>query len=242
VPAVRPSTANKNTRTLVALWHEAIDQDRNEQPAKRIKPLREDLDALPCWTPDELARLLASSRQQRPVKRLPCPTDAFFLALVLVAYDTASRISAIMAATPADLDWGTGRLTLRAKTTKGRKCKVVGLSDQTLAAVKAIYNPSWAYLFPWPFDRSQRPWRSLTDRLKQILQRAGLPDGRIHLWHKIRRTTATELTIKEGIEAARKHLDHSAESVTRRYLDPRRLDETKHSAAILPRPQIDAGG
>jgi hypothetical protein len=97
-------------------------------------------------------------------------------------------------------------------------------------------------LFPWPFDRSQRPWRSLTDRLKQILQRAGLPDGRIHLWHKIRRTTATELTIKEGIEAARKHLDHSAESVTRRYLDPRRLDETKHSAAILPRPQIDAGG
>ena len=238
VKQAKPATANKNVRTLVALWYEAIDQNFNSQSKQRIRPLKEDLDNLPCWEPQDVSAILKSCRQEPPELFLPCPTDCFWLALLLVVYDTGSRISAIMAATPADLDWTSGTLTLRAGTTKGHKCQVFGLSDQTLQALKAVHDPQRAYLFPWPYDRSQPGWRALTRRLKRILTRAGLPSSKIHLWHKVRRTTATELTIAQGLEAAKEHLGHSSDRVTKRYVDRRRLDQTKRNARLLPRPTL----
>ena len=238
VPKVKPATANKSVRTLVALWYEAIDQGHNAQPKKRIRPLKEELDNLPCWEPADVTAILKSCRQEPQELFLPCPTDCFWLALLLVVYDTGSRISAIMEATPADLDWTAGTLTLRAGTTKGRKCQVFGLSDQTLEALKAVCDPQRAWIFPWPYDRSQPGWRALTRRLKRILTRAGLPNSKIHLWHKVRRTTATELTIASGLNAAKEHLGHSSDRVTKRYIDRRRLDDTKRNARILPRPQL----
>lgn len=237
-PAVKPPTANKNTRTLLAIWNEAIDQGINGHPKKRIKPLKEDLDNLPSWEREEMAAILASCKQEPQELFLPCPTDAFWFALLLVIYDTGSRISAIMDATPADLDWATGTLTLRAKTTKGRKCQVFSLDPQTLEALKPVYDASRAYVFPWPYGRTNRDWRSLRNRYKRILARAGLPAEKIHLFHKLRRTTATELTIASGLAAAREHLGHSAESVTKRYIDRRRLDDTKRNARLLPRPTL----
>lgn len=234
----KPATANKNVRTLLALWNEAVDQGLNVSPKKRIRPLKEELDNLPCWEPRDLAAILASCRQEPQELFLPCPTGDFWFALILVVYDTGSRISAIMEASPADLDHRSGTLTLRAKTTKARKCQVFGLSDQTLEALRSVYDPSRAWIFPWPYDRTQPGWRALTRRYKRILQRAGLPAEKLHLFHKIRRTTATELTIASGLAAARDQLGHSADRVTKRYIDRRRLDDTKRNARLLPRPTL----
>ena len=242
VAPVGHATANKNVRTLVALWYEAVDQGLNPHAAKeRIRPLKEELDNLPCWEPADFSKILASCRIEPgiPNQKLPCDAGAFWFALLLTMYDTGSRISAIMDCTPADLDWQAKTITLRAGTTKSRKCQVMGLSDQTLEAIRAIFDPSRGYLFPWPFGRAKRDWRTLRTRYKSILDRAGLPKSKIHLFHKVRRTTATELVLAGGLAAAREHLGHSAESVTKRYIDRRRLDSTQRNSRLLPRPQTD---
>ncbi|MGH7140114.1 MAG: tyrosine-type recombinase/integrase [Pirellulales bacterium] len=240
VAAVGHATANKNVRTLVALWYEAVDQGLNPHTSKeRIRPLKEELDNLPCWEPGDFSKILASCRVEPRIEELPCDAGAFWFALLLTVYDTGSRISAIMDCTPADLDWQAKTLTLRAGTTKSRKCQVMGLSDQTLEAIRAISDPARGYLFPWPFGRAKRDWRTLRTRYKSILQRAGLPKSKIHLFHKVRRTTATELVLAGGLAAAREHLGHSAESVTKRYIDRRRLDSTQRNARLLPRPRTD---
>lgn len=231
-----PATANKSVRTLVALWSEAIDQEWNDQRKMRIRPLKEDLDNLHCWDQDDLQKILASCRHEPGELFLPCLTDAFWFALVKVIYYTGSRISAIMELTPADIDWSRHKITLRAATKKDRKCQVITVPDHVIAAIKAIYDPARAYVFPWPYGREKRDWRSLRTRYKRILKRAGLPAEKRDLFHKIRRTTATDVTIATGdLAAARKLLGHSSESVTRRYIDRRRIDETQDSASLLPR-------
>lgn len=242
---VKPATANKSFRIIQALWFEAIDQGLNTSAKKRTRKLKEDLDNLPCWTQEELAAILAScaledQRKQQRSFILPCRPAGFWRALILVIYDTGSRISAVMALRPADLDWRNRTVTLRAGTKKDRKCQVIGLDEQTFEALKAVYDPQRPYLFPWPYGHEKRDWRTLRNRYKEILRRAGLPDDRIRLFHCIRRTTATELTIaSEGdLSVARKQLGHSAESVTERYIDRRRLDETQRNARLLPRPTM----
>lgn len=235
VAPVAAATANKNTRTLEALWHSAIGRGYNSQPRRKIERLPEELDNLPCFDPAELGRLLASCQRETDLF-LPVPAAAFWFALILTVYDTGARISAVMNAVPADLDLSAGTITLRAAEAKGRKCQVIGLSDQTLAALRAIYDATRPYLFPWPYDRTQPGWKSLTKRFKRILRRADLPCGRIHLWHKIRRTTATQITIRLGMQAAQDHLGHSHIDVTRRYIDQTKIDDTKRNARILPRP------
>lgn len=242
VPPAAPATANKNVRTLVAIWYEAHEQRLNPHEHTKkdtIRPLKEELDNLPCWEPADFSKILATCRMQPAIEELPCDAGAFWFALLLTVYDTGSRISAIMDCTPADLDWQAKTLTLRAGTTKSRKCQVMGLSDQTLEAIRAIFDASRGYLFPWPFGRANRDWRTLRTRYKSILERAGLPKSKIHLFHKVRRTTATELMLAGGLAAAREHLGHSAESVTRRYIDKRRLDTTQRNVRLLPRPQTD---
>ena len=50
-------------------------------------------------------------------------------------------------------------------------------------------------------------------------------------------TGATLLVAELGEEAASRHLGHSGLAVTRRYLDPSKI-EKKSAADVLPRPEI----
>jgi integrase len=235
VLTVAAPTANRDVRLLLALWNDAIDRGYNAHQKQRIKPLAEELDNLPCLDPDEVAAVLASCAAETDLF-MPVPAPDFWAALILAVYDCGSRISALMETVPADLDFSSGTITLRAKNTKQRGCQVIGLSDQTLDALRKIYDRERDYLFPWPYDRSQPGWSALGRRLKRILKRAQLPYGNKHLWHKFRRTTATWIAAALGIEAAREHLGHSSVEVTKRYIDRTKLDATKRNARVLPRP------
>lgn len=233
---VKPATANGNIRVLNALWYEAVDQSLNREPKKRIKRLNEELDNLRCWTLADLAKMLAAAKLEPDDTLMPCAAADFWTALLNLCYDTASRIKALLRATPADLDLVSGTITLRSKTTKGKKCDVKTLRPATLDALRKIYDPELAYLLPWLLKPN-----ALRARLRRILKRAGLPHTGKDLFHKIRRTTLTQVYIKSGgkIEVAQRYGNHSDPSVTRRYIDQTQIDETRKAAELLP--DLEAG-
>jgi len=235
-PAVAPTTANKDVATLRAVWSEAIDQGFNAAPKKRIKKLAELLDNPTAWTLDELGRILESCRRQPRDEQLElfmhCSVPDFWEAMALLLYDSGSRIKAILLATPADYDRQLRTVTLRAKTTKGKKCQVVHLSEQTVAALERIFDPQMPRLL-----NSRYKSRWLTDRWREILIRAGLPSTKKDLFHKVRRTTVTQMVRATGsVEAARDYVGHSAASVTLRYVDQGQLEDARKKVLLLPRP------
>lgn len=238
----------------------------NQHAEPDIQPVPEDLDPLSCWSMEELARILREARLEPDLFMQVAP-GSFFSALVLCIYDVGPRITAIMEAAKEDLDWSAGTITLRARSQKHRRGQVIALSLQTLAAIRAMQasevrgqksedgsqktgEPTLArltsdlcpltsgFLFPWPYDRTADGWRALRKRYKKILRRAGLPATRRDLFHRLRRTTATQLyNATGGIEAAQRHLGHSDQKVTQRYIDWSKVDETQRSAQRLPRPE-----
>lgn len=230
-------TANKDVRTLHALWSHAVKIGFSAGPAVAIKALRENLDNQEAWTPQELGKIVAACRMQDEEIEMPCSSSDFWPAFALLKYETASRVGALMRATPADLDLESGTITLRSETTKGHKCHVYGLTPETLAEVKKIYDPTGAYLLPWPYGRTNNDWRALRTRWKKILAMAGVKPSK-NPFHKMRRTSLTQIAKLAGLAAAKEHAGHSHESVTQRYIDRRQLDEVRRNASLLPRPTL----
>ena len=83
--------------------------------------------------------------------------------------------------------------------------------------------------------RCDRVW-VLTAGLKRILTRAGLPTSERDLWHKIRRTFATQVNAKAGIAMAQTLLGHSSPAITQRYIDPTQCPEN-NQAEYLASPE-----
>lgn len=233
-----PTTVNKDLRHAKALWALAVRKGLNSQTWGRIDPLEEDLDNLPAWSIEELAAILRACQQESELF-FQVPAKQFWRALILVIYDVGPRISAIMDSRREALDVPAKTITLRARVQKTHLCQVLALSDQTIEALTPLLEVPGDWLFPWPYDRESRDWRALRRRYKRILRRAGLPAGRIDLFHRLRRTTATHLYNARGLAATQEHLGHSASRVTVRYLDRTKLTRTLDTAQALPRPLFD---
>jgi integrase len=233
------STINKDLRHLVSLWRLAQKLGYNAMPAPDIEALPEELESLRCLSTLELSQVLFWCRQEKGcVDKLP--SRYFWLALVLVMYDSGSRVSALMALRPCDVDLVAGTITLRGSTTKQRRSQVLAISPQTVMAVGRIFNTNRTLLFPWMYDAPSASglhrWATLRRHYKAILTRAGLPTSRRDLFHKVRRTTATYIANELGVQAAQEHLGHSTPKVTERYLDLSKMTRTHEASKILPRP------
>src|SRR5690606_29888167 len=70
-----------------------------------------------------------------------------------------------------------------------------------------------------PFAALNQP--SLYHPMRRLLCDAGLPSDRSRLFHCLRRYHATQVELMGG--NAQRSLDHSSESVTRRYIDQRQM-------------------
>ena len=158
-------------------------------------------------------------------------------------YSTGARIGIVMLTPLANLDLERGFLRLWAADNKQRKGQIVELHPETIAALRRISLPPREMLFPWPFDRQGESWPTLTRHLRRILTRAGLPTDSKHLFHCLRRTTATRMTAAGGIEKVREQLGHSTSKVTNGYVDLRQVQRTGSRNLIAPPPlaERDAG-
>ena len=228
-----PRTVNKQRGFLLAMWRQASEDELITSQPRKLPVFPTDEVEVTAWTVAEVGLILG---QIRRLDYLIGDIKAkhWWKALVLSLYDTGCRISAMMAARLDDYYAQTGILRVRGETQKTGKAHLVLLSAQTRKALSKLPDDR-ELMFPWPYDRTG--WATLIRHYRRrILKPAGLPHGPRDLFHKFRRTTATELAAVAGDDAAQRQLQHSSLAMTERYLDPSRRDVT-HAAQVLPRPK-----
>ena len=232
-----PVTCNMRAKHLATIWRLA-----RRKRATLSGDVPEDLDGLSylrvvyklprAWLPEEMDRILQSCRLSRG-SIVGIDSAAWWEALILTLYDTGLRRTAAFAIRFDEIDLAEKMLRVPAERMKNRTEQYFRLSEQTLQAIAACSRPPRALVFPWPFHHH----RALYDRLRRILIRAGLPAGREDLFHKIRRTTGSQLAMIVGEHAAIQQLGHKHAGTIKRYIDPR-FTSNHHGALLLPRPNL----
>ena len=227
------ATANKVGRVVYALWHHAWrKQWLDAQPRCEFFPEPERVPE--AWWIDEFRQIVTAARQM-PGWVGGVRAALWWPALLLVVYNTGARISAMMSVRVEWVDFRRGYLSIYHNVQKDRADQVVVLMPETVAALEEIKPQRLDRLFDdWPYDRTDVAWRSLTRHYRKILRRANLPDDRDDLFHKIRRTFATYIAAASGEVMAQQMLGHSHISVTRKYIDPRKLNQPS-AKDLLPR-------
>lgn len=208
-----PATAAKDRAQLRALWEFAARRKLVDTwpsvPRVRVP------ERVPeAWLVDEMERLLASADRETSNYE-GIPSNLWWRACLLLAYDTGERATAVVSLRWADVRGGA--VIYRAESRKGKRRDIIReISPETAEALLAIKGDRGPddLVFPWPRGRSY-----LWKRLGIILERAGLPHGRKDKFHRIRKTTASYFEAAGG--NAQRLLDHSDPATTRKYLDPR---------------------
>ncbi len=220
-----PRTVNKCRDQLLALANQAV-RKRLIAEAFDILPLKEPRRIPIAFSLEQISALLASARGE-PGDIAAIPAPCLWTAFILVAFDTGARAGALWAIERKHVDLASGSIFFPAENQKHGADQRLRVADDTLTAIEAMWLPDRDKLFPWPMSQPMQyhDW-------KRICKRAGLPTGRQHAFHKIRKTTAT-LCKRYGADATTQ-LGHSSDAITRRfYLAP---DQGPQAADVMPRP------
>lgn len=253
---ISPASRNKDLRYLSALSKLAAEKGLIAKPLG-LKEEDEPKRKPRCWSVEELEKLLAviSAMNTPKNRRLlryrrsrigDTPAAYWWLALILVVYNTGVRISAVMSILVEDLDLVRGTVLIRAENQKDKEDQEVSLIPETLAALQLVKPERLTRLFQeWPFDKAKATgthrkhrWSTLTHHLSVLLEAAGLPTTRRDKFHKLRKTFCTQVARKRGKETARELMGHSSQSVTDVYIDPRFM-ELPSVADIISRPRVE---
>ena len=179
-----------------------------------------------AYSKEQIARLVAAAREMSG-EICGIPASLFFVALFLVAYDTAARSGAIWSLAWTDYRPDLPGLLFRAEVQKQKADQLLKISEQTREAILRIRRPIFPRIFMWPLSESMRYYW-----VRKILKLAGLPHGRRDQLQRIRRTSLTMFHNLGG--DATRQAGHSTDAVTRKhYLDP---SQQVHAADVLPRP------
>ncbi|MGE0757858.1 MAG: tyrosine-type recombinase/integrase [Pirellulaceae bacterium] len=224
---------------IITLWRFAFERGDVAMPPRLVKKVKLSKRIPSAWTLDQFTKLIEAARREPGDIGRHAAAD-WWVALLLVGYDTGARITPIMNLATADIDLLERRVVFRAEHVKTGRDETFAISEDTTAAVRTIYRPGRELLFgDWRSDRSQMSWPALTKRYRRILHRAGLPAGRRDLFHRVRRTTATQLAKTVGNVEAAQLLGHSSPVLTEAaYIDSSQI-KRRTPADILPRPGKD---
>lgn len=220
------ATAAKDRAQLRAL-HEFAARRKLCDHWPQYPPVRVPERVPQAWLSSEMQRLLDSARSEtREIDGIP--GSLYWPALILLAYDSAERATALLSLRWRDVR---GRhVVFVAETRKGGRRDVLReIGDDTAEALEAIRmgRSDSDLVFPWPLSYTY-VWRSL----ERILKKAGLPHGRRDKFHRIRRTTASYYAAAGG--SAQILLDHASPATTRKYLDPRIVAGVS-APSVIPR-------
>lgn len=224
------ATANKHRSYLLAILRFA--RRRHLIAADWL----DDLERLPeprriprAYTIAEIERILSAANDlSGDVGSVP--RRLWARAFILTLYDTGLRVGACLMLRTADLDLAERSILARAETQKQRADQLFRLSEQTIAALAAIWCPHRERLFPWPFARV-----TLTRRAKRLCRAAGVRcGGTSNVFHPLRKSTASYFQAAGGNATAQ--LGHSGAAVTAAYLDPR-ICGGRQAADVIPRPR-----
>jgi integrase len=216
------ATVAKDRAQLHALWQMAARRGLSKTWPE-IRRVRVPERVPEAWMADEVRRLIDAASQERGMIE-GVPAGDFWNALVRLLYETGERVSAVMSVEWNDIK--ADSVLYRAETRKGQTRDILRtITPSCSAALESIRRPR-RLVFAWPLSKSM-----LWYRMGRICKRAGLPHDRRSKFHRIRRTTASHYAAAGG--DAQRLLDHSSPAVTKRYLDPRILQEIRASD-VLP--------
>ncbi|MEN6407335.1 MAG: tyrosine-type recombinase/integrase [Thermoguttaceae bacterium] len=245
------ATVNAYLRPIKALLRFAADEDSGRliQKAPKIRMLKEPRRVPLALTLDEFSKVLDTSRAW-PGEIGGSPAGAWWLALLLVAWETGLRYTALLSIRTIDFVPESGGLYCQPETQKDNEGMWFQLTPDALRAVLAIYNPDELLLF-----HSGVKIETVGRWFRKVLDDSGIyaPKGCGMRFHRIRKSKASYTkTLGGDAQAA---LGHSDSSVTKRYFDPRIVKPVKqptmpspdcpHRAkillpgpiALLPRPE-----
>lgn len=261
--AIARATVNKNMRaikTVLALASRKkckVCGRHFSDFAPDIDPLREDERSMGSWTDEQCQMILdvagslsgfivgAEGLSSRMERRVFWPG---FLATMLY---TGARVSALLCTPYRNLDLHRRALLVPAPRQKQHKDQDFDLKDAAFRFLEPLLGGARTALFPWGSDHGGPPWRRLTMWHRRILREAGLPSKFAEIprpFHRLRATTATNVYIAGGEEAARVQMGHSNFSVTRRYIDWARVPRVTARTAMpdfelrTPGPRIAQAG
>ena len=201
-------SVNKDLFNLLAIWRWC----HKKQLLKNWPDVP--LENPPIRVPVALTREELAALKTAALATTTPPGAAFWLALLLVIWDTAERINAVMGLTWDRVDLRNGWIRFDAEDRKGATADTAArIAPDTIAALKAIKRRE-GLVFRWPYSRTY-----LFQHLGRIMQRAGLPNDRLHKFHAIRKSVASYYEAAGG--NATELLGHSSRKVTRAYIDPR---------------------
>jgi len=225
-----PYTVNKERSNVLAMWRFACRKNLvHDWPD--VEPDVEPERVPVAWTEGEVLRLFRCV-QTVPGRVGQTPASAWWLALLLVCWDTGERIGGVIHLLWRDVDLVGGWVLSPAEIRKGKKAdRLYKLAADTVTALRAI-RPARVLVddpvFPWPYGHTY-----LWDAYGRLLRRAGLPHDSRSKFHRIRRSVASYYEAAGG--NATELLGHSCRRVTKRYLDPR-IVERRFAVDLLFRP------
>lgn len=222
-------TSEKERTQILSIWRHACDRGAHPtgvRPSIPPTPLPERIPR--AWSVEDLQKIVTAAKAM-PGDVEGVPARIFWPALVLLCYQSAERIGAVMSLEKSD--YSRPRVFMRAEYRKGGKRDRVyklseGLCD--LLDILAKANGRKRRLFVWG-----GPTTYLWDKFGAVVRAAGLPCGRRDKFHKLRRSAATHYAAL-GHDATAL-LDHSSPRVTKRYyLDETMISRGPEPSEVLP--------
>jgi len=211
------SSANKDYAQLSAMWRFA---HRNGYTTvwPNVRPMHEPEKVPLGWLPSEVETLFATV-QNLDYKICGVPARMWWRCLLSILLDTGERIGAIRQLTRANVH---GNYVLVPATVRKRQTreKLYKMHPETAADLKTLLAlHRYDLVFPW--DRTDT---YLYYRYTKILKSAGLASCGKSKFHRLRKTACSAVANQGGNPTAA--MDHANARTTKRYLDPRIVQET----------------
>jgi integrase len=242
---VKESTIARDMVQIKALWRFARDLGLLKL-GPTVKTVAFVTPPPKAYTEEHLHAIHAAIQlEQKPVltscKVTPyqyVPGPIWWSALLLVLWDTAERIGAVMELREMDVDFENATAFFRADTRKGRqRDNIQPLEATTLKAIKLVLSHysdhrATGSVFRWAANRS-----TMWNRFGKILERAGVPVVDRKKFHMVRSSRATHEHILGGDATAK--LTHQSNAVTRKaYLDASMIAKLMRKVGIFQPGQV----
>lgn len=221
---VSAATTNKDRRGLLCLWRLAAELRLCDWP-HRLPKVKQPHKVPHTFSADEMTRLIHAARH--------CDHASYWTSLLLSGYDTAARISALMACRIEDCCFTNRTLRLRPENSKTNTEQILPIAVDTAAAIAAHVLGRDRSELIWDYHHHpRRRFIHFRHLCESAMPPVVLPKGAC--FHSLRRTTATLIAQDLGIAQASALLGHSSQAVTARYIDQSRFCSSQQW--LPPRP------
>lgn len=230
---VSMGTTLKDRNQIVGVWNYLAKQDRT-LPFPTLPPMSPVRRVPKAYTVEDVSRLLRVSLAL-PGAVAGLPRGLWWASLQRVCWESAERISAVLAATWDDVDLDARSITFRAENRKGGRADIQrDISAETAGWLADLRQGRSGDDRVWPWDRNASTLWLEHNRI------AALAQVTARGFHGFRRSCASYLTLAAGLAAASEQLGHASTEMTRsRYCDPTIARPAVSPVDMLPR--LDLG-